>query len=120
MGTAVVLDRRAVIREAGSNPAPWAWFAAIACALSLIPGSAIVRPDPAPAVASPVPVVSPLQLPLSAQALVSQTVGAGNPAYYVSRLGARNPVQRFAATFAPAGVTVRTGHEALRLSLSGG
>src|SRR5215208_6101287 len=87
LGAALVLDGRAVLQPARTNLAFLPWLAAIAIALLVGQGLASVHPEPPPQEVSPAPAAAPLvslrQLPMPAQALVSQTLGEGDAAYHV-------------------------------------
>ena len=63
------------------------------------------------------------ELPVAAQGPVSRIVGQDDPSYRAARTRAgielRNPRQHLDATFARHGVSIRSGHASLRLSLRG-
>ena len=117
------MDRWAVPLPGRLSRAFLAWLLALTAAFSVGQELSRVAPDRPPPTESAAPAAAPLvdvrQLPVPAQALVSQTVGEGDAAYHLRGLRARNPAQQLTATFAPDGVTVRAGGDRLRLAMRG-
>ena len=62
---------------------------------------------------------APANVPLAALGPVSAALGADQPAYRVTRDGARNRPQSLHATFAPEGITISSGVLRVRLRLAG-
>jgi hypothetical protein len=59
----------------------------------------------------------PAAFPVSARGAVSAALGRGDQRYRATGLRARNPAQRFDATFSRDGVTIAAGHTSTRMEL---